>query len=80
MTFLRVSVPAVAAAKKKPTEEDKKMAEVMHKWKHEGLPAEEKQKGKKQRKVPKTEKGQKQAVAIALSYIDKKKKKSGSCG
>ena len=48
--------------KKKETKEQKKFHKVMHHWK-EG----EQHIGKSDKKVPKTKKGQKQALAIAFS-------------
>lgn len=81
MTFLLPKIPMAVAAKtvpkKKKTQAEQKIEEVMHKWKHGGLPAGE---GKKRGDVPKTEEGQKQAIAIALQYAKKMKKKPGSCG
>lgn len=50
------------AAKKKETKGEKKFKKVMHHWK-EG----EQHIGKSDKKVPKTKKGQKQALAIAFS-------------
>ena len=49
-------------AKKKETKGEKKFKKVMHHWK-EG----EQHIGKSDKKVPKTKKGQKQALAIAFS-------------
>lgn len=51
---------------------DKCVEEEMHQWKHEGLHSGTGIKGKKGKQVAKTKKGQKQAVAIALSVCSKK--------
>lgn len=88
MTFLRPNIPAANAAKtvpKKKTKAEQKIEEVMHKWKHEGLPGGPDRKGprggrKDAPDVPKTKEGQKKAIAIALKYARKKKAKPGSCG
>jgi hypothetical protein len=51
---------------KKPSKGEKKFSKVMHHWK-EG----DQHIGKSDKKVPKTKKGQKQAVAIAFSEKSK---------
>ena len=57
--------------KKKPTKkQSNKIAKVMHHWK-EG----KQHIGKSDKKVPKTKKGQKQALAIAFSMSGQGKKK-----
>jgi hypothetical protein len=74
---MQLGIGDLEAAKKKKTKSEKKVEKVMDLWKEGRLHTGKKGKGKGP-VVPRTESGQKKALAIGLSYSRSKKRKS--CG